>query len=49
MKKLLSIVLALSLVGVFAGCSNDTKTSGDTEKANNATEETATKRNYFRS
>src|SRR6476660_8729485 len=43
MKKLLSIVLALGLAGVFAGCSNDTKTSGDTEKANNATEETATK------
>ena len=34
MKKLLSIALALGLVGVFSGCSNDTKTSGDTEKAN---------------
>ena len=42
MKKFLSLALALGLVGVFAGCSNDTKTSGDTEKATTPTEETAT-------
>ena len=42
MKKFLSLALALGLVGVFAGCSNDTKTSSDTEKATTATEETAT-------
>ena len=42
MKKFLSLALALGLVGVFAGCSNDKEASGDTEKATTTTEETAT-------
>ena len=35
MKKFLSLVFALSLVGVFAGCSNDEEAAADTSNENN--------------
>ena len=40
MKKILSLALALGLVGVFAGCSNDEATNADTSKET-TTESTA--------
>ena len=40
MKKILSLALALGLVGVFAGCSNDEATNEDTSKET-TTESTA--------
>ena len=41
MKKFLSLVLALGLVGVFAGCSNNEKSSAEDTSKETTTENTA--------